>query len=35
MRIGSFYENGINHRTMETAEKEAEGDFYSKTKSSV
>lgn len=35
MRIGSFYENGINHRPMETAEKEAEGDFYSKAKSSV
>lgn len=35
MRIGSFYENGINDRAMETAEKETEGDFYGKAKSSV
>lgn len=35
MRIGSFYENGINYRAMETAEKEAAGDFYGKAKFSV
>lgn len=35
MRIGSFYRNGINDRAMETAEKEAESDFYGKAKDSV
>lgn len=35
MRIGSFCRNGINDRAMETAEKEAESDFYGKAKASV
>lgn len=34
MRIGSFCRNGID-RAMETAEKEAESDFYGKAKDSV